>query len=80
MSQRIEGALSIAQPEIFNSDPGSQFTSSPFTGRLLKRKVKVSHDGKGRFVDNILVERLWRSLKYEEVYVFCYRNGLEAYQ
>ena len=73
-------ALSKAQPEIFNSDQDSQFTSSQFTGRLLKRKVRVSHDGKGRFVDNIFVERLWRSLKYEEVYAFCYSNGQEAYR
>ena len=76
----LETALNKAQPEIFNSDQGSQFTSSQFTGRLLKRKIRVSHDGKGRFVDNIFVERLWRSLKYEEVYAFCYRDGQEAYR
>lgn len=76
----LESALSKGQPEIFNSDQGSQFTSSQFTERLLERSVRVSQDGKGRFVDNIFVERLWRSLKYEEVYAFCYRDGQEAYR
>ena len=75
----LEAALNQEQPEIFNSDQGSQFTSPQFVGQLLKREIRVSHDGKGRFLDNIFVERLWRSLKYEEVYAFCYEGGKEAY-
>ena len=74
----LEAALSSSTPEIFNSDQGGQFTSSRFVGRLLEKEIKVSHDGKGRFLDNIFVERLWRSLKYEEVYAFCYQDGQEA--
>jgi len=74
----LEVALSRRTPEIFNSDQGGQFTSSRFVGKLLAKNIKVSHDGKGRFLDNIFVERLWRSLKYEEVYAFCYRDGQEA--
>lgn len=72
-------------PEIFNTDQGSQFTSSTFTGELLGRGVKVSMDGKGRWVDNVFIERLWRSLKYEEVYLHAYddadaaRAGIGAY-
>jgi putative transposase len=57
-------ALTKGQPEIFNSDQGSQFTSQRFTGMLLKRNIRVSMDGKGRCMDNVFVERLWRSLKY----------------
>ena len=59
-------------PEIFNTDQGSQFTSEEFTSALLERGVKISMDGKGRCIDNIFVERLWRSLKYEEVYLNAY--------
>lgn len=76
----LERALGKAHPEIFNSDQGSQFTSPQFTKKLLSANIQVSHDGKGRFLDNIFVERLWRSLKYEEVYAFCYKDGQEAYQ
>ena len=61
-------------PEIFNTDQGSQFTSEDFTDVLLDRGIKISMDGKGRFIDNIFVERLWRSLKYEEVYLYAYDN------
>ena len=61
-------------PEIFNTDQGSQFTSEEFTDVLLEREIKISMDGKGRFIDNIFVERLWRSLKYEEVYLYAYDN------
>ena len=57
-------------PEIFNTDQGSQFTAEDFTTPLLNRGIKISMDGKGRCIDNIFVERPWRSLKYEEVYVF----------
>ena len=61
-------------PEIFNTDQGSQFTSEDFTDVLLERGIKISMDGKGRFNDNIFVERLWRSLKYEEVYLYAYEK------
>ncbi len=59
-------------PEIFNTDQGSQFTSEEFTDALLDRGIKISMDGQGRWLDNIFVERLWRSLKYEEVYLYAY--------
>lgn len=61
-------------PEIFNTDQGSQFTDSEFTGRLLAEGVQVSMDGKGRCLDNVFVERLWRSLKYEEIYLHAYED------
>ena len=61
-------------PEIFNTDQGSQFTSSDWTGKLLNHKIKISMDGKGRWMDNVFIERLWRSVKYEEVYLFEYSN------
>jgi len=60
------------QPEIFNSDQGSQFTSPEFTQVLLDRDIRISMDGKGRCLDNVFVERLWRSVKYEEIYLFGY--------
>jgi len=62
------------KPEIFNTDQGSQFTSNVFTKTLLDHNVKISMDGKGRYLDNIFVERLWRSLKYEEVYIKAYNT------
>lgn len=76
----LDEALScgLGQPEIFNTDQGSQFTSDAFTGLLLKQGVQISMDGKGRWMDNIFVERLWRSVKYEEVYLKAYQNGAEA--
>jgi len=57
-------------PEIFNTDQGSQFTSAEWTGRLLDLGIKISMDGKGRWMDNVFIERLWRSVKYEEIYLF----------
>ncbi len=66
------------RPEIFNTDQGSQFTSQDFTDALLDEGIKVSMDGKGRYLDNIFVERLWRSLKYEEVYLHAYETLPEA--
>lgn len=74
----LDAALQIARPEIFNSDQGSQFTSEVFTTRLLERGIRISMDGRGRAFDNIFVERLWRSVKYEEVYLKDYQNVLEA--
>jgi len=60
------------QPEIFNTDQGVQFTSATFLNELETRGVRVSMDGRGRFLDNIFIERLWRSLKYEEVFIKAY--------
>jgi len=65
-------------PDIFNTDQGSQFTAEAFTKPLLDRGVRVSMDGRGRYIDNIFVERLWRSLKYEEVYLHAYDSVPEA--
>jgi putative transposase len=76
----LDEALQIACPEVFNTDQGSQFTSEVFTNRLLEQKVRISMDGRGRAFDNIFVERLWRSVKYEEVYLKDYRNVTEARQ
>jgi putative transposase len=76
--EALESALEIGKPEIFNSDQGCQYTSQDFTGRLKESGIKISMDGKGRCYDNILVERLWRSVKYEEVYVKRYETGKEA--
>lgn len=75
----LEEALErYGAPEIFNTDQGSQFTSSEFTRALRERDIKISMDGKGRYIDNIFVERLWRSLKYEEVYLSPYDSLVEA--
>ena len=65
----LSGALTVGQPEVFNTDQGSQFTSIEFTGLLLSRDIRISMDGRGRALDNIFVERLWRTVKYEEVYL-----------
>lgn len=65
-------------PEIFNTDQGSQFTSDEFTGVLKVNDIRISMDGKGRWVDNVFVERLWRSVKYEEVYLNAYGSVIEA--
>jgi putative transposase len=71
-------ALGKGRPEIFNTDQGVQFTSRAFTGLLEQHGVRVSMDGKGRYTDNLFIERLWRSLKYEEVYLKAYADGREA--
>ena len=65
-------------PDIFNTDQGSQFTSEAFTGVLLKAGVAISMDGKGAWRDNVFIERLWRSVKYEEVYLKAYASVAEA--
>jgi putative transposase len=65
-------------PEIFNTDQGAQFTAEEFTGVLLDAGIKISMDGRGRCLDNVFVERLWRSLKYEEVYLYAYDSVLAA--
>ena len=74
----LKKALLISKPEIFNSDQGSQFTSKEFTDCLKKNGIKISMDGKGRAFDNIFIERLWRSVKYEEVYLRSYKDAKEA--
>jgi putative transposase len=76
--EALAEALSKGKPDIFNTDQGSQFTSEAFTGMLLEQRIQISMDGKGRYTDNIFVERLWRSIKYEEVYLKAYQNGSEA--
>lgn len=77
--EAVQEALSrFGRPEIFNTDQGSQFTSKDFTEVLLGAGVKISMDGKGRCLDNVFVERLWRSLKYEEIYIKAYADLVEA--
>ncbi len=76
--EALDEALSAKQPEIFNSDQGSQFTATAFTDRLATRGVAISMDGRGRAIDNVFIERLWRSVKYEEVYLKDYQDGWEA--
>jgi len=75
--EMLEEALSRGKPEVFNTDQGVQFTSSAWTGQLEKAGVSVSMDGRGRCLDNVFVERLWRSVKYEDVYLCCYESVLE---
>jgi putative transposase len=77
-TEALDDALAQSIPEIFNTDQGSQFTSRNFTEILDDKKVKISMDGKGRFLDNIFIERLWKSLKYEEVYLKAYEDIKEA--
>jgi len=76
--EALEAALEKGKPEIFNSDQGCQFTSLEFTGQLLKKEIAISMDSRGRAFDNIFVERLWRSVKYEEVYLKGYQTMTEA--
>jgi len=73
-----EALARYGAPRIFNTDQGSQFTSEAFTGRLIAAGVAISMDGRGRFLDNIFIERLWRSIKYEEIHLKAYANGREA--
>lgn len=84
--EAVEEAIQrYGTPEIFNTDQGSQFTSQEFVGRIQGHGIQVSMDGKGRWVDNVFVERLWKSVKYEEVYLHAYdsvsqaREGLHRY-
>ena len=73
-----EALLHHGKPKIFNTDQGAQFTSTAFTQRLLVNTIAISMDGRGRFMDNIFIERLWRSIKYEEVHLKAYADGREA--
>jgi len=75
----LDEALQLGKPEIFNTDQGAQFTSDSFTAKLLANDIKVSMDSKGRAFDNIFIERLWRSLKYEYVYVNSPETGEQLY-
>ncbi len=75
----LEEALArFGKPEIFNTDQGSQFTSAAFTGTLATADIRISMDGRGRWMDNVFIERLWRSLKYEDIYLKGYADGREA--
>ncbi len=75
----LEEALArFGKPEIFNTDQGSQFTSAVFTGTLAAAGIRISMDGRGRWMDNVFIERLWRSLKYEDIYLRGYADGREA--
>lgn len=77
----LEEALSGPRaPDIFNTDQGCQFTSKAFTGRLKAHGITISMDGRGRFLDNIFIERLWRAVKYEEVYLHAYEDGRAAHE
>ena len=77
--EALEGALEqYGAPEIFNTDQGSQFTSFDFTNVLKENRIKISMDGKGRWMDNVFIERLWRSLKYECVYLNAFETGPQA--
>ena len=76
--EALDQSLKISKPRIFNTDQGRQFTSHEFTGRLEQHGVRISMDGRGRVFDNIFVERLWRSVKYEEVYLHHYETVSEA--
>ncbi len=76
----LEAALHRGRPEIFNTDQGSQFTSTMFTSRLEAEQIAISMDGRGRALDNVFIERLWRSLKYEDVYLKDYATATELYE
>jgi putative transposase len=73
-----EALARFGKPAIFNTDQGSQFTSAIFTGTLTAAGVKISMDGRGRWIDNVFIERLWRSLKYEDIYLKGYADGHDA--
>ena len=76
--EALKEALRKGKPEIFNTDQGAQFTSEAFTGLLEQHGVRISMDGKGSYNDNLFIERLWRTVKYEEVYLKAYQDGREA--
>ena len=76
----LDDAFEHGRPEIFNTDQGSQFTSREFTSRLLDKSIAISMDGKGRAIDNVMIERLWRTVKYENIYVKDYATGADCDQ
>jgi putative transposase len=83
--EALEDAFDYGKPDIFNTDQGSQFTSEDFTKTLLDKRIRISMDGRGRVFDNIFIERLWRTVKYQNIFVHDYENvadvrqGLETY-
>lgn len=77
--EALEEALKKDKPEIFNTDQGCQFTSKQFTSILKDNSIKISMDGKGRAIDNIFIERLWRNVKYENIYIKEYQTGMDLY-
>jgi putative transposase len=83
--EALDEALALSRPEIFNTDQGSQFTAQEYTDRLEEAGIAVSRDGRGRALDNVFVERLWRSVKYVDIYIKDYEtvpeleSGLAAY-
>jgi len=77
-AEALEEALRKGKPEIFNTDQGAQFTGEAFTGLLEQHGVRISMDGKGSYNDNLFIERLWRTVKYEEVYLKAYQDGRDA--
>ena len=78
--ETLKSALKQGKPDIFNTDQGSQFTARTFTQILKDHQIKISMDGKGRAIDNVFIERLWRSVKYEHIFLYQYKNGLELWQ
>lgn len=76
----LDEALMHGKPEIFNTDQGSQFTGREFTGALSSQDIAISMDGKGRAIDNVMIERLWRTVKYEEVYLKEYTSGTDCHE
>ena len=76
--EALEEAFKKGRPDVFNTDQGSQFTGKAFTGVLEQHGIKISMDGKGSYRDNLFIERLWRTVKYEEVYLKAYQNGKDA--
>jgi putative transposase len=83
--EALDAALTHAKPEVFNTDQGTQFTAAAFVNRLLERSIAVSMDGRGRALDNVFIERLWKSVKYQEIYLRSYETvadveeGLRVY-
>jgi len=78
--EALNEALASSKPEIFNTDQGSQYTSKDFITPLKDSGIKISMDSKGRALDNIFIERLWRTVKYEEVYIKAYQTARDALQ
>ena len=76
--EALEEALRKGRPDIFNTDQGTQFTGKAFTGLLEQHGVRISMDGKGSYRDNLFIERLWRTVKYEEIYLKAYQDGRDA--
>lgn len=78
--EALDEAFDHGTPEVFNTDQGAQFTSRPFTDRLLSRSIEISMDGRGRALDNVFIERLWRSVKYEDIYLKGYESGADCHK